>query len=287
MTAKTFKWTPDLSINFNTAISTIFFTSLLIFYSSEAFSYQDERQALTKADKAVGGYIGDYTLIDQNGKAFKLKEFAGKPLIISFIYTSCSHICPTITMNLKKAIKESGNDFGAKFNAITIGFDVKNDTPKKMKEYGSNFTNDFKHWRFATTNKETIDKLANGIGFYYRKADGGFDHLNLVTVIDKDGKVYKQVYGMDFKPQEVLQPIYQSLSVQKGAPIAKSSGLLGKILLFCYKYDEATGTYKLDYGMLLPLIMGPMFLGVTILLIIYLFWSNEIKKVVFRKNSQA
>lgn len=287
MTAKTFKWTPDSSINFNTAILTIFFISLLIFYSSEAFSYQDERETLMKADKAIGGYIGNYTLIDQDGKAFNLKEFVGKPLIISFIYTSCGHICPTITMNLKKAIKEAGKDFGAKFNAITIGFDVENDTSKRMKEYGSNFTDDFKSWIFATAKKDTIDRLAKDVGFYYKKADGGFDHLNLVTVIDKDGKAYKQIYGMDFKPQEVLQPIYQSLSVQKGAPIAKSSGLLGKILLFCYKYDETTGTYKLDYGMLLPLIMAPIFLCITILLIIYLFLGNEIKRAVFKRGSQS
>ncbi|MBI3397952.1 MAG: SCO family protein [Deltaproteobacteria bacterium] len=245
---------------------------------SFSLTAKDEETAIKLSNKVIGNYLGEYTLIDQDGKNFRLKEFLGKPLLISFIYTSCGHICPTITMNLKKAIKEAGRDFGVKFNAIIIGFDVENDTPQRMKEYGSNFTDDFKNWRFAAANKETIDKLAKDIGFYYRKVEGGFDHLNFVTVVDKDGKIYKQVYGMDFKPQDILQPVYQSLSPQKSGFIAQPSGIIGKLLLFCYKYDEATGTYKLDYGMLIPMIIGPIFsIGVMISLIIYLFRGSEIK----------
>lgn len=256
----------------------------LIFSCKAALASQDDVVAVKEAEKAIGRQIKDYILIDQDGNHFKLKEMLGKPLVISFIYTSCGHICPTITMNLKKAIMEAGKDFGVKFNAITVGFDVENDTPQRMKEYGSNFTDDFKNWKFATSDKETIDRLAKDIGFYYRKIDGGFDHLNLVTIIEKHGKVYKQVYGMEFKPQDVLQPMYQSLSPEKGAPVPEPSGIIGKLFLFCYKYDPATGTYKLDYAMLMTLVMGPIFFVITALLIVYLFWGSEIKKMLFKKH---
>jgi len=264
---------------FNIATLTIFFIFILIFSSSKALSYQEERASLTMADKAVGRYIGEHTLIDQDGNNFSLKEFIGKPLIISFIYTSCGHICPTITLNLKNAIREAGKDFGSKFNAVTIGFDVANDTAQQMKKYGSNFTNDFRGWRFATATKETIEKLASDVGFYFNKVDNGFDHINLVTIVDKDGKIYKQVYGMDFKPQEVLQPIYESLAVQKRAPLAQPSGMLSKVLLFCYKYNEATGEYEVDYPMVVTLLTGPVFLSVMIFLIIYLFRGSERKEI--------
>lgn len=274
----------NTTIFFNIATLTVFFICILILFSSEALSYQGEKESLKMADRAVGRHIGEHTLIDQGGNNFSLKEFIGKPLVISFIYTSCGHICPTITMNLKNAVREAGKDFGVKFNAITIGFDVENDTPQRMRQYGSNFTNDFKNWRFATANKEAIDRLANDIGFYYRKVDGGFDHLNLVTVVDEDGKIYKQIYGMDFKPHEVLQPIYQSLSAQKGAPFAQSSGILSNVLLFCYKYNEATGKYEVDYPMVVTLLMGPLFLSIMIFLIIYIFRSSERKELRHPQN---
>jgi len=168
-------------------IFSLFIIVAIAIPSKSAFSQdnkvQDDKAAIAEPEKAVGRYIGDYMLVNQAGKSFRLKEFfTGKPLVMSFIYTSCGHICPTITMNLKKAIKEAGMDFGAKFNAITIGFDVENDTPKRMKEYGSNFTDDFKGWIFAAGKKDTIDRLAKDVGFYYKKADGGFDHLNLVNL---------------------------------------------------------------------------------------------------------
>ena len=59
----------------------------------------------------------------------------------------------------------------------------------------------------------------------------------------------------------------------------KTSGILDRIILFCYKYDKATGTYKLDYGMLMTMIMAPIFfISVTTVFIAYLFLSKDIKK---------
>lgn len=248
--------------------------------SSSSQESSDKQDALITANNAIGRYIGDYTLTDQDGKDFRLKKFAGKPLVISFIYRSCGNICPTITMNLENTIKEAGKDFGVKFNAITISLDADNDTPQRMKEYGSNFTNDFKSWRFATADKDTIDRLAKDIGFYYKKIDGGFDHLNLTTIVDKDGKIYKQVYGMDFEPHEILQPIYQALS-EKGTPSKQSLSIIDRIKLFCSIYDEGTGTYKADYTSLMALMLGIIIHGVFVLLMIYIFCGRHTKKAGF------
>lgn len=251
--------------------------------SHASLSDKEQQEALVASNNAVGKEIGNYTLIDQDGKMFKLKDFAsGKPFVINLIYTSCGHICPTITMNLKNAIKDAGRDFGVKFNAITVGFDVENDTSKRMREYGGNFTDDFKNWKFAASDKETIDKLAKDVGFYYRKIDGGFDHLNLITIIDKNGKVYRQVYGMDFRSEEVLKPVYQS---GIGKPYyAKSSdhesrGIINSIVLFCYKYDEKTGQYKLDY----PFLIGTALEAIAIISSILFVWGGNIKSFFARR----
>lgn len=251
--------------------------------SHASLSSQEEQAAFNLSNNAIGKAIGDYSLIDQDGKRFKLKEFAsGKPFVISLIYTSCGHICPAITMNLKNAVKEAGKDFGAKFNAITIGFDVENDTSQRMKEYGGNFTDNFKHWKFAVADKETIEKLTKALGFYYKKTDGGFDHLNVVTIIDANGMIYRHVYGIDFKPEEILSPVYQAGA---GKPYyAKSSGhgdkgIIERIVLFCYKYDEKTGQYKLDY----PFLIGTMLEAITITAIILFVWGGNIKSFFTRR----
>lgn len=258
----------------------LFFCLLLTAYcslSQASLSGQEEQGAFNLSNNAIGREIGNYTLTDQDGKRFNLKEFAaGKPFIISLIYTSCGHICPAITMNLGNAIKEAGRDFGVKFNAITMGFDGENDTPQRMKEYGGNFTDNFKSWKFVAADKDTIDKLTKDLGFYYRKADGGFDHLNVVTIIDSKGRIYKHVYGLDFRPEEILSPLYQA---EAGKPYyTKSSGygdrgIIDRIVLFCYKYDEKTGQYKLDY----PFLIGTAMEAIVIFTIIFFVWGRNIK----------
>jgi len=124
--------------------------------------------------------------------------------------------------------------------------------------------------------------LAKDLGFYYKKTDGGFDHLNAVSIVDAKGRIYKQVYGIDFKPEEILKPVNEAINPDTAyTRIAenKTSGILDRIILFCYKYDKATGTYKLDYGMLMTMIMAPIFfISVTTVFIAYLFLSKDIKK---------
>src|SRR3990170_104849 len=197
----------------------------------EALNQQD---ALMAANKAIGGDIGNHTLIDQDGNSFNIKEFIGKPFVISLIYTSCGHICPTITMNLGNA------------------------------------------------DKDTIEKLARGLGFYYKKTQGGFDHLNVVTVIDAKGKIYRHIYGIDFKPKEILGPVYQAArrdSDYKKPPALEATSIIERIKLFCYKYDESTGTYKPDYQFLTRTAVE----AITIFTIIIFMWGKEIKSFFLRR----
>lgn len=240
----------------------------------------NRQEALLLANNALGNDIGNYTLIDQNGKRFNLRELLGKPFIVNFIYTSCGHICPTLTMNVGKAIKDSGNDFGTRFQAITIGFDVENDTPQRMNEYGRSFTNDFKSWRFAASDRDTIGRIAEDFGFSYKKIKGGYDHLNAVTIVDSRGKIYKHVYGLEITSREILDPIYQSMNRGKGNSedtgfsASEFSALINNgIKLLCYEYDKSTGTYKLSYTLLIMRVVEL----IIVLGVIYSIWAKGIR----------
>ena len=239
------------------------FISLFIFcYSFAAFGKGQNIKTLSS-----------YTLIDQNGKKFQLKEFQGKPLVISFIYTHCSLTCPTITTNLQK-VAFLGEKIQSKFNILTISFDPENDTPEKLKEHKEHFANRFKNWRFATSDKQTIEQLANELKFYYKKVNNEFEHSNLVTIIDKDGKIYRQVYGVKFSSNEVLFPI-KELLYGKSLFGSKSLNLVERVALFCYKYDQNTNSYKFDFGLFSALITGTLMQGITIAWMIRYFWQKK------------
>ena len=73
----------------------------------------------------------------------------------------------------------------AKIHIITVSFDYEADTPQKMKEYGENFTKDFKYWRFATGDKKDYREAYRGIWVLsYQKTKEGFDHINMISIMD-------------------------------------------------------------------------------------------------------
>ena len=101
--------------------------SLGVLYKSKKKIYAD---ALVAPNEAVGKKVGDFSLIDQDGKAFETRELIGKPHIVTFIYTSCPDICPNQLLALEEVVRWAGDRFGRDFKVLTIAFDVENDNPK-------------------------------------------------------------------------------------------------------------------------------------------------------------
>ena len=108
--------------------------------------------------------------------------------------------------------------------------------------------------------------------------EGKLDHMNHVTVIDKEGRVYKQIYGYSLKPYEILQPVYQAIS-SKGAPKPKPLTIMERIKLLCTTYDEKTGTYVVDYTFPVVFLLGFTLQLTLAFIVAYIFCSKRSKKV--------
>ena len=243
--------------------------------SPSYFAEWDVKDTFGKAEEAIGNRIGDYTLTDQDGNGFQLKGLLDKPLVISFIYATCDYACPLITAHLRDAVREAGGDFGEKFRIITISF-APDDTPDRMRSFGSNFIDGFENWKFATGDEETISMLARDVGLSYMKADKGFQHLNFFTVVDTEGKVYKQIYGIDFKPKTVLESI--DMAIEQKKLWVRFINIMDAIKAFCYTYDAKTGRYAPNFAILMPVILGALAQIFIIALLIYIFRRAVPKK---------
>ncbi len=81
---------------------------------------------------------GPFALVDQDGNKVTDKDFAGKPSVIFFGYTSCPDVCPTTLLNLSNWLKAIGPD-AEKLNVLFISVDPERDTPAHLKEYLSSF----------------------------------------------------------------------------------------------------------------------------------------------------
>ena len=95
-----------------------------------------KRQAFERSQSAIGKQVGDFVLLDRQGKPVELSRYRGKPLLVSFIYTACFQVCPTTTRNLQKAVLNTVSVLGAdRFNVISIGFNQPFDSPQALKDF--------------------------------------------------------------------------------------------------------------------------------------------------------
>lgn len=221
----------------------------------------EEKAALALSQGAIGRQLPDYRFTAADGRGVRLSEYRGKPLVVSLIYTSCYHICPTTTQHLAKVVRIARAALGEdSFRVVTIGFDTLRDTPAAMREFARAQNITLTGWDFLSTDAATIEALSRDLGFQYFPSAHGFDHLIQATVVDADGRVYRQVYGMNFETPLLVEPLKQLVF---GAPATESffAGLTNRIRLFCTVYDPATDRYRFDYSLFLGGLIGAMSLG--------------------------
>jgi protein SCO1/2 len=229
----------------------------------------DRGDALKISQGAIGRDFGEYRLRDIQGQSFELSELRGKPLVVSMIYTSCHHICPMITRNLAETVDVAKEALGEDaFTVVTVGFDWKVDTPDRMRQFavqqGIAGSDD---WHFLAADSSTIDALADNLGFLFYASAKGFDHLAQTTVIDSDGKIYRQVYGVDIDTQSLVEPLKELVF-----DTPRSAGLIehwvSTFKLFCTVYDPNSDRYRFDYSIFMTLFAGILSLGAVAVFIV-------------------
>ncbi len=109
---------------------------------------------------------------------------------------------------------------------------------------------------------DTTGRLADDLGFLYFAAPQGFDHVAQTTIIDADGRVYRQIYGAAFEPPALVEPLKELIW---GRPAGSNAGtsLLERIRLICTVYDASSGRYRFSYAIFIGIGVGGLTLCVT------------------------
>lgn len=220
----------------------------------------DADDAVAVSQAAIGEKLEALVLTDSQGRPVNLADYQGRPLLISMIFTSCHHVCPAITRHLATAVAAAREALGDdSFQVITVGFDTAVDTPEAMRMFAKRQGVDDPNWAFLSSSAETMAALVENIGFVYFPSPRGFDHVNQVTVVDRDGVIYRQVYGAAFDLPWLVEPLKQLVynRPQPGDPIG--SGLINRIKLFCTVFDPNTGRYRFDYSLFVGIGVGALF----------------------------
>ena len=128
-----------------------------------------------QANAARGGgevwgqdYFPNHELIAHTGETLRFFDdvIAGKVVAISFIFTSCTDICPLETARLVDVYRLLGDRVGEDVHFYSITIDPENDTVPVLREYAERFGIDGDKWKFLTGDKRQIDQLRDKFGVF-------------------------------------------------------------------------------------------------------------------------
>ena len=221
----------------------------------------DQTTALRDSQAAVGRAIGDFTLQDREGRSVRLSSYRGKPLLVNFIYTGCFQVCPVTTQALQKVVSVAQNAFGkGRFNVISIGFNQPADSPQALKSFAAQYGINASNWEFLSPPASIVPDLTRDFGFSFVATAAGFDHLLQVSVVDAEGRIYRQIYGEAYSADYLTEPLKQLIT---GTPVVDDtslSAIVERVRILCSVYDPRTGKYRVSYGLVFEIAGGVTFL---------------------------
>ena len=162
---------------------------------------------------APGEDVPDFSFTNQAGKRISLKQYRGKVLLVTFIYTRCPFpdFCPRMSSNFAEIYKQLGtNPALANTHLLSISFDPDHDTPKVLHDYGFSVahTHDpalFSRWEFAAPTAADLPKIADFFALTVKPEGGLITHNLSTAVIGPDGKIVKWYHGSDWQVSDLIK----------------------------------------------------------------------------------
>lgn len=134
-------------------------------------------------------YGKTFQLTDHTGKPRTLADFSGKVLVITFGFTHCPDVCPTILADLAGAMKNLGPD-AERAQVLFITVDPERDTLEVLAKYVTVFDPRFLG---LAGDAEATARTAKEFKVFYEKRKSGdtytVDHSAQSFVMDPQGRL--------------------------------------------------------------------------------------------------
>ncbi len=137
--------------------------------------------------------LRDELLQTQDGEEVRfVSDVVGdKIVVMDFVYTTCTTVCPVLTALFTQVQTQLGDDLGGEVIMISMTVDAARDTPARLKAYAA------KHhvqegWTWLTGPKSTMDDVLTGLGAFSTSFE---DHPAMVIVGDGNTGEWQRMFG--------------------------------------------------------------------------------------------
>lgn len=183
---------------------------------NKASGTQPEASTSPVHDPQVGEQVPDFELVNQTGKKLRLAQFAGRPVLLTFIYSRCPlpDYCIRMSNNFAEIAKELKAKHPKRYQRLqmlSISIDPEYDTPEVLRKYARNYAAEvdpgLQHWTFASGSPEQVRRVADYFGLSYEPQSGQIVHSLRTAILDKDGRIAFLYRGNDWKPGDAVRDL--------------------------------------------------------------------------------
>lgn len=114
----------------------------------------------------------------------------GRPVMLNFIYTSCTAICP-VTAQVFRDVRERLGKDADQVHVVSVSIDPEHDTPSQLASYAQRFSED-NRWSFLTATPD--DSVAIQKAFKAYQGDK-MNHVPVTFVRGAPGKPWVRLDG--------------------------------------------------------------------------------------------
>ena len=157
----------------------------------------------TRFDGAImpkGVRAPDFNLRDQDGKPVSMRALRGRPVIVTFLYTTCDDTCPAQAHQVRGALDDLGHDVPA----LAVAVDPPRDTAERARAFLSK-TQALGRIDFVLGSRAQLKPLWKG--FAVQPQSVAVEHQSRVTLVDKRGFQRIGFPGSEVTPERLAHDV--------------------------------------------------------------------------------
>jgi protein SCO1/2 len=122
----------------------------------------------------------DFSLRDQDGRRVTMREYRGRPVIVTFLYSTCHDTCPAEAQQVKGALDDVGHDVPA----LAISVKPTDDTPANARRFNAKqgMTG---RLRWVLGGEEQLQRLWKGFAILPQTPER--EHMARLVLVDRRG----------------------------------------------------------------------------------------------------
>ena len=159
----------------------------------------------------IGAEVPDFQLRNQDDEAIRLRQFKGRAVILTFMYTRCPlpDFCPLMMKHFDAINRQvaSRPDLAPRVFLVGVSVDPEYDTPAVLKAYGRAFVtgrDSFERLALATGAPAEIRAMATYFGLTYSQDNAQIQHTLSTAIIGVDGRVVALLPSNSWRPSDAL-----------------------------------------------------------------------------------